>query len=396
MKILMLTDVFFPRINGVSTSIETFRKELISLGHQVTLLAPEYPVKIEDDKDIIRIPSRYLIFDKEDRILKTRKALKFLDEFKAHEFDLIHIQTPFLAHYLGIKFSKLLNIPVIETYHTYFEEYLFHYLPLIPKSYLRYLARRFTSVQCNDVDHVIVPSLAMKEKLQEYDVTADTTILPTGLTTDRFNQGNPGAFMKALNIDENRPRLVHVGRIAHEKNINFIIDVLAKVKQTINNVLLIIAGEGPALKHIKSYSKKLGLSDNIKFVGYLDRNKQLLSCYQSAHAFLFSSKTETQGLVLLEAMAAGTPVVSTAIMGTKDILAPEKGGLVAEDDIEDFSNKVIKILSDTALQNRLAKEARQYAREWCASSMAAKQLDLYRHIVATHSNNPAEVATAES
>ncbi len=381
MKILMISDVYFPRINGVSTSIETFRKELIKLGHQVTLLVPSYPIKIEDDSDILRIPSRYLIFDHEDRMLKPFAVLKRLDEFKQANYDIIHIQTPFIAHYLGSKLAQQLGIPCIETYHTYFEEYLFHYLPLIPKNALRYLARKFTSTQCNHVDRVIVPSTAMREKLIEYRVTVPIQVLPTGIDIDKFKCTDADDFMHQHNIDRNRPRLVHVGRIAHEKNIEFLIDVLKRVKQNIPDILLIVAGEGPALKHIKAYVKKLSLEDNIIFIGYLDRNTQLLSCYCSGEIFLFSSKTETQGLVLLEAMSLGVPVVSTAIMGTKDILHAQQGALVSPDDVEQFAERVSLLISDEALRQQLSYEANSYAHEWSAKTMAEKQLDFYDDVI---------------
>ena len=379
----MITDVYFPRINGVSTSIKTFREELIKLGHQVTLLAPEYPDKIQDDENIIRIPSRYLVFDKEDRMIKSSHVLRMSNTFTDEGYDLIHIQTPFIAHYLGKKLSGILNIPVIETYHTYFEEYLFHYLPLVPRSVLRYIARKFTASQCNEIDHVVVPSQPMKDKLMDYKVTTETSIIPTGLSEDRFGKGDPESFLRSLDIDPERPRLVHVGRIAHEKNIDFLIHVLVRIRTTIPNILLIIAGNGPALKHIKSQVHNFGLDDNVQFVGYLDRNRELISCYQSAPVFVFASETETQGLVLLEAMAVGTPVVSTAVMGTKDILKFGKGALVANNNIVDFSDKVTRLLSDHSLQQQLSEDAIEYARQWDAFAMAKKQHDVYQELINT-------------
>lgn len=396
MKILMISDVYFPRINGVSTSIETFRKEMINLGHQITLLVPAYPDEIEDDPDIIRFPSRYLVFDHEDRMLKPFVALKRMDEFKQASYDIIHIQTPFIAHYLGIKLAQRLAIPCIETYHTYFEEYLFHYLPLIPKNALRYLARKFTSIQCNQVEQVIVPSTAMKEKLIEYRVTAPIQVLPTGINIDKFQCTDATNFMHQHNIDCKRPRLVHVGRIAHEKNIKFLIDVLKQVKQSNPDILLIVAGEGPALKHIKAYAKKLGLEDNIIFIGYLDRNTHLLSCYRSGEIFLFSSRTETQGLVLLEAMSLGVPVISIAVMGTKDILQAQQGAVISPDDVEQFAERVSLLIRDEALRQQLSYEASNYAHEWSAKTMAVKQLKLYDDVIQTHQEKKSKQANQPS
>jgi glycosyltransferase involved in cell wall biosynthesis len=159
MRVLMISDVYFPRINGVSTSIQTFRRDLAALGQQVDLLAPAYPARADaDQEDILRIPSRYLFFDPEDRMMSARAIRKKIPELRRRRYDLVHIQTPFVAHYLGLRIARELGVPVVETYHTYFEEYLYHYLPWLPASWLRGAARRFTRSQCNQVDAVVVPS----------------------------------------------------------------------------------------------------------------------------------------------------------------------------------------------------------------------------------------------
>ena len=130
----MISDVYFPRINGVSTSIKTFREELTALGHDITLIAPGYPNHTETDPNIIRIDSRYLFFDPEDHLMKRELVSSLKHELKNKNFDVLHIQTPFMAHYAGIELSKTLNIPRVVTYHTHFEEYLTHYFPFVPKA----------------------------------------------------------------------------------------------------------------------------------------------------------------------------------------------------------------------------------------------------------------------
>src|SRR5262245_50157904 len=130
MRILMISDVYFPRINGVSTSIQTFRRGLHAAGHETLLIAPEYPAGHADERDIIRIPSRYLPRDPEDRMMKGGAIRALLPRLEREGFDLVHIQTPFVAHYLGVSLARSLRVPVIESYHTYFEEYLHHYVPL--------------------------------------------------------------------------------------------------------------------------------------------------------------------------------------------------------------------------------------------------------------------------
>lgn len=377
MRILMISDVYFPRINGVSTSIKTFRRDLEQLGHDVTLIAPEYASGLAGEHNILRIPSRYLPLDPEDRMMQYQHVIRLAPVLKERGFDLIHIQTPFVAHYAGIKLGRMLGLPVVETYHTLFEEYLFHYVPFSPKALMRLAARRFTSRQCNQVDAMVVPSAPMLEVLRSYGVQTPVEIIPTGLQPDRFRPGDGAAFRRKHGVAESRPVLVHVGRIAHEKNIGFLLHVLDRVRREIPEVLLLIAGEGPALASLKKLSARLGLKDHTCFVGYLDRNSELLDCYRAGDAFVFSSRTETQGLVLLEAMAQGVPIVSTAIQGTKDVLQGNCGALIAADDIGDFSAKVINLLGDSGLRKHLSEAGRVYAATWSASALAQKMENFY-------------------
>ncbi|HTS53793.1 MAG TPA: glycosyltransferase, partial [Burkholderiales bacterium] len=305
MKILMLSDVYFPRVNGVSTSIQSFRRQLAQLGHQSVLIAPEYGVASSDEAEILRVPSQRVLFDPEDRRMRLRSILQHLPELGRQRFDLIHIQTPFVAHYAGVLLSRHLRLPRVETYHTFFEEYLYHYVPFVPKAWMRALARRFSRNQCNNLDAVVVPSRAMHDVLRAYRVDAPIAIIPTGIEPDALAGGDGAAFRARHGIAPKRPTLVHVGRVAFEKNIGFLLRVLLRVRQRIPDVLLVIAGEGPALKHLRRAASSLGLGDSVLFVGYQDRSHTLADCYRAGDVFVFASHTETQGLVLLEAMALG-------------------------------------------------------------------------------------------
>jgi glycosyltransferase involved in cell wall biosynthesis len=377
----MISDVYFPRINGVSTSIKTFREELTELGHEITLIAPDYPNHTETDPSIIRIDSRYLFFDPEDRLMKRKLVSSLKHELANKNFDILHIQTPFMAHYAGLELSKALNIPRIVTYHTHFEEYLTHYFPFVPKAFVKKAARWFNRHQCNDVDSVIVPSTAMLNILKDYDIHKPIEIIATGIDEHFFTPGNGQRFKDKYNIDINRPVLVHIGRLAHEKNIDFLLTMIVELRKTIPDVLLVIAGEGPAKEHLVKLSKSLGIENNITFVGYLDRETNLHDCYCAGDVFIFASKTETQGLVLLEAMAQKIPVVSLAILGTKDILDAGKGVIVAEEDIHDFSEKISRVLKSSELQNKMSKEAYEYARTWTSKAFAEKKQSFYEKAI---------------
>ncbi len=395
MRILMISDVFFPRINGVSTSIDTFAKEFKQQGHVVDLIAPEYShtklqkqvinnIQANSVEDwIYRIPSKVVPFDPEDRLMSMKKIKDLLPILQTNKYDVLHIHTPFLAHYAGVWLAKHLNIPVVETYHTFFEEYLYHYVPVLPKSLLKLLARKFSVSQCKQIDHIVVPSQPMADVLKDYGVNTDYAILPTGVDIKKPKENAGLAFRQKYGISSEQPVLVHIGRVAFEKNIDFLLSVTASMVNQLPDVLLVVAGEGPALKHLKSMAEKLNITKNVKFVGYLNRNNDLSGCYQAGDVFVFSSRTETQGLVLLEAMMLGVPVVSTAKMGTKDILINGRGALIAKEEVSDFADKVLKILKDPILMQSLSNEGENYAQAWQPHEMAKRMINLYKNLHAS-------------
>jgi glycosyltransferase involved in cell wall biosynthesis len=321
-----------------------------------------------------------VVFDPEDRRMQWRSILQHLPELRRQQFDLIHIQTPFVAHYAGVLLSRRVGLPRVETYHTLFEEYLYHYVPFVPRSWMRALARRFSRNQCNNLDALVVPSGAVLEVLRAYGVSVPIEIIPTGIEMEQLEGGDGVAFRARHGIAPGRPTLVHVGRVAFEKNIDFLLRMLVRVRSRILDVLLVIAGEGPALKHLRRLAARLCIEESVLFVGYQDRKQALLDCYCAGDVFVFASHTETQGLVLLEAMALGVPVVAPAIMGTKDILGPGKGAMVAGLDEVEFASKVVALLEDDALRERLGREGQVYAREWDARRMAERMAGFYAQV----------------
>lgn len=385
MKVLMISDVYFPRVNGVSTSIQTFRRELAALGHEVDLISPAYPAPYAEDSHTLRVASRFIPLDPEDRMMKPRNVRALLPRLRERRYDLVHIQTPFVAHYLGIEIADALGVPRVETYHTFFEEYLFHYVPVLPKSVLRSLSRRFSRKQCNRMNALIVPSSAMRDKLAEYGVQVPMHVIPTGIPMGEFSAGDGDAFRIRHGIEKNRPMLLFVGRVAYEKNIDFLLRALEQALARVPDLLLTIAGEGPALRSLRKLAAKRNLQEHVLFVGYLDRRGALLDCYRAADAFVFASRTETQGLVVLEAMALGVPVISTAVMGTRDIVGAKRGALVPDDDEADFARNIVKLMNDPALRARLGAEGRAYAAEWNASALARRLADAYQEAIRTNS-----------
>jgi len=381
MRVVMVSDVYFPRINGVSTAIQTYRQALRTHGVEVSLVAPDYGQACSESW-ITRVPARQVPGDPEDRLVRWGAMHDALEKVVEQGCDLIHVQTPFVAHYAGCSVARRYGVPVLATYHTLFEEYLKHYAPLVPSAWLRGMARSFSRRQCNSLDAVIVPSKAIHERLGGYGVKTPMHVLPTGVSL--MSPANDGrrSFRARFDIDEARPVALFVGRVAHEKNIDFLLDAIDLVRESVPDVLLVIAGEGPALSHLHKVVADRSLKNNVLFIGYLDRNTVLPNCYAAADVFVFASRTETQGLVLLEAMATGLPVVALAEMGTIDILGALRGAVVPEDNPYSFSMKLSEVLRDADLRARLSEEGRAYAAEWSDLALAGRMADLYRQIVA--------------
>ncbi len=379
MKILFISDVYFPRVNGVSTSIRTFVGQLQELGHEVHLIAPDYGITTEDEAWIKRIPSRKIYFDLEDRLMKYGLAINRLLELRREKYDLIHIHTPFVAHYLGQKLAHLLDVPCVETYHTFFEDYLHHYLPWIPKGMARGIARFVSRRQCNGVDAIVAPSKPMLDVLRQYGVKAKAEVIPTGLQTQSFAPADGNAFREKHGIPLDRPMILYVGRVAFEKNIAFLLRMAVELREMQPEVLLVVAGEGPAEESLHKLSKELNLQQNIQFIGYMDRNTELNGCYKAADVFVFSSKSETQGLVIIEAMAQGTPVVAIAELGTKSILIEGEGALIAPEDEVIFAERVNTLLQDKKVRNALGTKARAYVEEkWTSRAQAERVVEFYQ------------------
>ncbi|OQA33745.1 MAG: Alpha-monoglucosyldiacylglycerol synthase [Betaproteobacteria bacterium ADurb.Bin341] len=380
MRVLMVSDVYFPRINGVSTSIQTFRQTLPEEGVDVRLIAPAYD-KLHGTEDwITRVPGRVIPLDPEDRLLHWRAMHRAVLK-AAKGCDLIHTHTPFVAHYAGLKAARQLGIPIVTTYHTLFEEYLQHYAPFIPASLLRWQTRAWSRRQCNALDAIVVPSQAMKHRLEDYGVTAPLHILPTGIPLQQFSSGDGAVFRARHDIAANRPIALYVGRIAHEKNIGLLLRAMQKARPQHPQALLLIAGDGPVVSDLQKQAQQMGLGENVRFLGYLDRKQELPGCYAAANLFVFASRTETQGLVLLEAMASGLPVMALAAMGTVDILAPRRGAIISPDDADEFGQALADFFAHPERWPALSDEARHYAAEWPDAAMASRLARLYRNLV---------------
>lgn len=400
LRVLFLSDVYFPRVNGVSTSIRTFRADLQLAGVDSVLVAPAYPrdapqttTATAEDARLLRVPSSGVPGDPEDRRMHWTALRRTLERLEGR-FDLVHIQTPFLAHYAGVGFARRRALPVIATYHTLFEEYLHHYVPLLPRSIGAALARRFTRSQCAQLAALVAPSEAMRELLRAYGVAGRIEVIPTGLAPECYRRGDGAHFRARFGLPSERRLLLYVGRVAFEKNIDFLLRAFARVRSARADVALVIAGEGPARESLRALAAELGVGAQVHFIGYLERERELADCYAAADVFVFASRTETQGLVLLEALAQGRPVVSTAHMGTASVLKGDGGARIVPEQLEPFAQAVLEVLGDAALAARLREQAQRYAHGWASARMAQRLAALYRELLERGGAQPDAVPQA--
>ncbi|GFP25218.1 1,2-diacylglycerol 3-alpha-glucosyltransferase, partial [Candidatus Hakubella thermalkaliphila] len=306
MKIGMFTDTYSPQINGVVTSIISFENELMRQGHEVHIFAPRFPGYKDDGNHIHRFPSVDIFF-----IEGYRLAIPTLWEIMATirklKLDIVHSHDPFPLGLVALRVSRAESIPLVHTYHTLYEEYL-HYLPRIIRLRKKRV-ERISRIYCDRCDLVLSPSERIRELLIKYGVGSRIEVLPTGVDLHEFESLLPGEEEEAQEKKNKDIRLIYVGRVAKEKNIEFLFDVMDKVRSRVPRVVLRVVGGGPELPHLKRVCQESELADIVSFSGFVDR-KGVVKELRQSDIFVFSSLTETQGLAILEAMATGLPVVA--------------------------------------------------------------------------------------
>jgi len=392
MKVAFTSDVYWPRINGVTVSTNIFLNELTKLGHEIRLWVPEYP-EPEDQKKlhhadprVNRLKSFGLFFSKEDRLVSPFQRGRLFHELDAFAPQLLHIQTEFGMSWLAIPYARKRKLPVVQTCHTYFEQYINFYLPWLPVEFAKKIARVLTHRWFKHADAIITPTEPMKAVLQSYGIECPITVVPTGIPEEDF-QGIEKATERRqsqwlLQFPQMRGKkvLLYVGRVGQEKNVDFLIDVLERVHRTVPDAFLVLAGNGPYLNTFKANVASRGLADSVLCLGYVNR-AELKHLYALADVFTFASVTETQGLVTIEAMMCGTPAVAIGKMGTKEVMAGDHGGFMVDEDVEAFAAAVSRLLTDPALYQAKSAEARAYSELWTAGRMARRIETLYEQVL---------------
>lgn len=376
MRIAIFSDSCLPILNGVSVSIDALVTELRNAGHSVTVFTAKHFNYRDSD------PNTYRFFALEtpwtrNYPLALPPFYRMLRAFRKHDFDVIHTHTPFTIGFVGLRWGESHGIPVVSTYHTLYDRYA-HYIPFFPRRYIRFKIAKHTNFYYNSVAHVITPSKAALKWLRRHSVDTPATVIPTGAPARGFLQR--GEVRRALGILPEHRILLYVGRIAREKNLPVLFQMAAQVFKEDPNARLWLVGDGPFRQDCAQIARDLNIGDRVHFAGFVPR-EEVDRYYAAADVFVFSSITETQGLVVQEAMAYGLPAIAVAGGGASAGILNNQNGFIVKNDPKVFSTRVLNVLRDGELYDRLSANAERAVRSYTTADMAAEVLSVYRHVL---------------
>ena len=357
MKIAMMTNNYKPFVAGVPVSIERLSEGLRANGHEVVVFAPNYKNQ-ETEENVVRYHSVI------KGIVNGFSVPNSLDpniekQFKAGNFDIIHVHHPMLIGRTSKYLSAKYDVPLCFTYHTRYEQYL-HY---IKAPFLENIVPSYVNHYINGCDLVFAPTYSTQAYLEEIGSEARLAVLPTGLGPESFNiNEEDAAKLRKTLLGDKQHLFCTVARLAKEKNLDFLFHALAlRKKRRGSDFRLAIVGEGPYRKQLFKLAEEVDLQEEIIFVGKIP-NEQVKNYCRAADLFLFSSLSETQGIVLLEAMAAGTPVLAVKASGVRDIVVNGKNGYMTYMSEIEYENKLDDLLSQdrTYLENGALETAGKY------------------------------------
>ncbi len=358
LKIAMFTDGYEPQVHGVATSVKSAREGLEKRGHKVWVFCPA--AKGIKGRRIYQLPSVPLPIYWNWRIgiiggFFIKYGLK-PPKINMSDLDIIHVHTPAGVGFDGLFLGKMLNVPVVMTYHTFFPKYVKYFFPWMPR-FMQRLTRnivdRFLSWFYNQSDAVIAPSEDVRDYLRKHGVKKPIFVVPSGIRM-KFRTSRERARKKLGWTD--KKVLIHVARLSPEKNIDFILRTMKKIEEERDDVWLYILSTGPEERKLKALARRLGLRRTV-FTGYVD-SRTLEMMYAGADVFVFASETDTQALVLMEAAFKGVPIVVRNAPVTSSFVR-KYGGLVSNRDADDMKDKIYALLDDEGLRREISENYRR-------------------------------------
>ena len=379
MRIGMFIDCDMQRVNGVVSSVSTVKQQLEKLGHEVYLFMPgERGCRDESASGTYYFRSSVVFFAPEHRTSYPFPQRNFA-AISQLKIDVLHLHSPFSMGLMGLWYARRHGLPVVITHHTRWEDTL-HYLPIPGVNHLRRLAIYAISQFDNAGDIVLAPSESIKQLLISQGVRKPLVVLPTGINPEMFRGGQRITTRTALGLNDSAKVCVTMGRLGKEKSLDFLIRAFAVVAGRDKNAILVLVGDGPERTNLEAQVQSLGLKDRVRFTGYIQRT-EVRHFLAAADVFVFGSLFETQGLVVIEAMAAGLPVVGVDAFGTRDAVLHDKTGYLTPQEVGPFADKVIDILHNDALRQRFAAAAVARAEQFLSVDMATNMLAVYNQVL---------------
>ena len=354
-------------------------------GHSVHVFTSSFPKYKDQDSNIWRFASVRIPFFPQYpfAIPPFYGALR---HFRAQNFDIIHTHTPYTVGFVGLRWAESHNIPIVSTYHTLYERYA-HYVPYFPKVYVRYKVAKHTNYYYNRVAHVITPSDAAFTSLHRQSVKTPISIIPTGNPPPRDCSRSEARKMMGARVGEKA--LLYVGRMAREKNITLLLDSVAQVMKNHGDTRLWMVGDGPDRVAAQKYARKIGIGDRVKCVGSIPR-EQVDMYYAGSDLFVFASTTETQGLVIGEAMTFGLPSVAARGGGASDNIKGGQTGIIVGSSVAQISDAIEHLLENPVLLQKLSENCREFSRSWTHAESVKKVLDVYVSVLSAKQNEVGE------
>lgn len=378
MNICMFTNTYLPHVGGVARSVHTFSRDLQKKGHPVLIVAPTFAGDDADNNDdvtILRVPA-IQNFNGSDFSMRIPVPFYIDEKLDAFAPDIIHSHHPYLLGDAAFRAARRRRLPLVFTHHTRYEEYT-HYVAGDNDNFKQF-ARNLSTMYANLCDQVVAPSKSIADLIKKRGVTTPVKQIPTGVDTQFFSSGDAHGFKKAYHIPENAVVIGHVGRLAPEKNLVYLAESVARSMQTLEDTWFCVAGDGPDRQKIHDIFTDGNLAHRLVLTGNL-MGRTLADAYQAMDLFVFSSQSETQGMVLTEAMAAKTPVIALDGPGVREVVENRKNGRLLPEDADQsaFSRAIRDAVSDSEKLHAWQDQARQTALKFSRQACVNKLLDLY-------------------
>ena len=382
MKILITTDTYRPTINGVVTSIESLKKALDRLGHDVRILTFSDSFNSKQEGDIYYMGSLGAGKFYPDARMNKLFYNRFYEDIMDWKPDIVHSQTEFTMFIQAKKIAKDLDIPLLHTYHTVYEDYT-HYFSL-NKKIGKELAKQFTKQIIKTTDGVVVPTNKIYNLLTEYNIHEDIYVAPTGINVNKLSECDDFDIRSGYKIPEDKHIVLFLGRIGKEKNITEILQYLENIDR--DDIVFIIAGAGPFLSELKDICSNSKIRDRLIFTGMIDSSK-VGNFYSKADVFVSASTSEKQGLTFIESMACSTPIICRHDDCLDGVLIEGKTGF-GYDTEEEFIYYLNQILDNKKLRDKMGKNCKQLVDEnYTEDSFANKIEKIYKKVIENHAKS---------